>query len=445
MREASTPLMRQYQTIKRSYPHALVLFRLGDFYELFYEDAIVASRELQITLTSRNRERGEPIPMCGVPYHAVETYLARLLRSGYKIAVCDQMEQPGPGKRLVRREVVRVITPGTATDLRVLEPKENNFLAAVARAPEGSPIGLAYVDVSTGEFRATEFAGASAEDRLRDELQLLRPREILLPRQAALFSPGGSSGATRPDGSPGGFREGIETRLEEWIFRSDYGERMLIQQYGVKDLEGLGLTGHSQSICAAGALLHYLRETSAKKDGEPAGLTHLDSLRYYEQQDALVLDPVTVRNLELVTPIFADEAPRGSSHAAGPTTLLAAIDATVTSMGARLLRAWVLRPEIDRDEIEERLDAVAELKSHTMLREEIRQNLRGVQDLERLASRATLGVATPRDFVALRQSLARIPLVRRFLGNCLSPRLAALLAEIDELADVHERLGKNDR
>jgi DNA mismatch repair protein MutS len=437
MREASTPLMRQYQTIKRQYPHALLLFRLGDFYELFYEDAIVAARELQITLTSRNRERGEPIPMCGVPYHAAETYLARLLRSGFKIAVCDQMEQPGPGKKLVRREVVRVITPGTATDLRVLEPKENNFLAAVSRTPEGTPIGLAYMDVSTGEFRATEFSGPSAEERLRDELQILRPREILLPRQAALFAPPGSP---RPEGAPGGFREGIETRLEEWVFGSDYGRRMLTEQYGVKDLEGLGLNGHTRAISAAGALLHYLRETSAKSDGQVAALAHLDSLRFYEQQDALVLDPVTVRNLELVAPLFADETSRGSH--AGPATLLAAIDATVTSMGARLLRAWVLRPEIDRGEIEERLDAVAELKSHTMLREEIRQNLRGVQDLERLASRATLGVATPRDFVALRQSLAQIPLVRRFLGNCVCPRLAAQLAEIDELADVHERLEK---
>src|SRR4051812_41784413 len=159
MREATTPLMQQYQSIKRRYPHALVLFRLGDFYELFYEDAIVASRELQITLTSRNRERGEPIPMCGVPFHAAEAYIARLLRGGFKIAICDQMEQPTPGKRLVRREVARVITPGTATDLNVLEPRENNFLAAVARAGNSTSIGFAYVDVSTGEFRATEFAG----------------------------------------------------------------------------------------------------------------------------------------------------------------------------------------------------------------------------------------------------------------------------------------------
>src|ERR1700752_1873267 len=171
MTEPATPLMRQYHSIKGRYPHALVLFRLGDFYELFYEDAIAASRELQITLTSRTRERGEPVPMCGVPYHAAEGYIARLLRAGYKIAVCDQMEQPGPGKKLVRREVVRVITPGTATSSNVLEPKENSYLAAISRSGGGSPIGLAYVDLSTGEFQATEFAGARAEETLRDELQ----------------------------------------------------------------------------------------------------------------------------------------------------------------------------------------------------------------------------------------------------------------------------------
>jgi DNA mismatch repair protein MutS len=437
MIEATTPLMRQYQAIKTRYPHALLLFRLGDFYELFYEDAIVASRELQITLTSRNRERGEPVPMCGVPFHAAETYIARLLRAGYKIAVCDQMEQPGPGKKLVRREVVRVITPGTATDLQVLEPRENNFLAAVARAAGGAPIGLAYVDVSTGEFRATEFAGDAAEERLRDELQLLRPREILLPRQAALFPRAATS---RPDSLTSGAREGVETRLEEWIFRGEFGERILTQQFGVHGLEGFGLNGHNQAICAAGALLHYLRETSAKTEDEtPSALLHLDFIRYYEQQDALMLDPVTVRNLELVAPLYADDVPRGGA-AAPPTSLLGAIDKTITSMGARLLRAWVLRPEIDAFEIAPRLDAVAELKSHTMLREEIRQTLRGVQDLERLASRATLGVATPRDLSALRHSLARIPLLRRFLANCAAARLTTLRDEMDELGDVQQRL-----
>ena len=453
MIEASTPLMRQYQEIKKRYPHALLLFRLGDFYELFYEDALVASKELQITLTSRNRERGEPIPMCGVPFHAAETYIARLLRAGYKIAICDQMEQPGPGKRLVRREVVRVITPGTATDLNVLEPKENSFLAAVAQAHAGVPIGLAYLDLSTGEFCATEFAGADAEQKLRDELELLRPREVLLPRQAGLFAPSTSgrpeASANSGPGSPAradftcaGIQEGAETRLEEWIFRPQYGQRLLAEQFGVAGLEGFGLSAHPQAIAAAGALVHYLRETSAKPDGKPdgvacAGLVHLDTTRYYEQQDSLVLDPVTVRNLELLSALNAEE---GSRAAQFDVSLFRATDQTVTVMGARLLRAWILRPEISRPEIEARLDAVTEFKAQTMLREEIRQNLRAIQDLERLASRATLGLASPRDLVALRQSIARIPLLRRYLANCAAARLAALHGEIDELTDIQQRL-----
>src|SRR4029077_18873666 len=267
-----------------------------------------------------------------VPFHAAETYIARLLRAGYKIAICDQMEQPGPGKRLVRREGVRVITPGTATDLNVLEPKENSFLAAVARGNAGVPIGMAYLDLSTGEFRATEFAGPDAEQKLGDELELLGPREILLPRQTGLFAPAGS---VLPEASANAAPEGAETRLEEWIFRSAYGQRLLTEQFGVSGLEGFGLAAHPQAICAAAALVHYLRETSAKPDGNsPAGLVHLDTIRYYEQQDSLVLDPVTVRNLELLSPLNGDEAPRGSQPDA---SLFSAIDQTVTVMGARLL------------------------------------------------------------------------------------------------------------
>ena len=404
MTEPATPLMRQYHAIKTRYPHVLVLFRLGDFYELFYEDAIAASRELQITLTSRNRERGEPVPMCGVPYHAAEGYIARLLRAGYKIAVCDQMEQPGPGKKLVRREVVRVITPGTATSLNLLEPKENNYLAALARSAAGTPVGLAYADVTTGEFLVTEFSGADADEKLRDELHRLKPREILLPRQAGLFatSPGETNGSGQGHGARLELRDGVETRIEEWVFRTDYAERMLREQFGVASLDGFGLAGHPQAVSAAGAMVHYLRETSGKGPENAghleAALGHLDRVRYYEQADALVLDTVTVRNLELVAPIFAEDAGRG-----GALTLLAALDETATGMGARLLRQWILRPQVNRDEIEARLDAVAELKAHTVLREEIRHDLAGVQDLERLAGRVTLGVASPRDLLGLRQ------------------------------------------
>ena len=441
MTEPGTPLMRQYHSIKGRYPHALVLFRLGDFYELFYEDAIAASRELQITLTSRNRERGEPVPMCGVPYHAAEGYIARLLRAGYKIAVCDQMEAPGPGKKLVRREVVRVITPGTATSLNVLEPKENSYLAAIFRPAGGSPIGFAYADVTTGEFRTTSFSGSDADEQLRDELHRLKPREILIPRQASLFAAAGADGDTSglSQVARTELREGVETRIDEWVFRSDYAERMLREQFGVATLDGFGLAGHPQGVAAAGAVVHYLRETSAMdaENGNHSGaaLGHLDRVRYYEQADALVLDIVTVRNLELVAPIFFEDGVRGAAP-----TLLSALDETATGMGARLLRQWILRPQVNREEILARLDAVQELKNHTVLREEIRHDLAGVQDLERLAGRVTLGVASPRDLLGLRQSLARIPLLRKYLTNCPSERLCALHAEMDELADVRERI-----
>ena len=456
MSEATTPLMQQYNAVKARYPHALLLFRLGDFYELFYEDAMIASRELRITLTSRNREKGQPIPMCGVPYHAADGYIARLIRAGFKVAICEQMEQPGPGKKLVRREVSRVITPGTATDVSVLDARENNFLAAVAEDGAKASIGLALVDLSTGEFQATEFRGAQAEEELRDELQLLHPRETLLPRPHQLFE---TAKNTLLDGTGG-----VETRLEDWVFQRDYAERILREQFGVAELTGFGLDTHSAAMCAAGAVVHYLRENAARGDDAPSvdALQHLDKIRYYEQQDALVLDPVSVRNLELLAPIFAEDA-----KSSGPTTLIAALDVTVTGMGARLLRSWILRPLLDPDAIEARLDAVAHLLQQTVVRGEIRKELRGIQDLERLTSRITLGQAMPRELVALRKSLAQLPALREFTvvssrgrgeqenqqavaeagataaafaRSTLSELLRELHEEIDELADVRELL-----
>jgi DNA mismatch repair protein MutS len=434
MSEPTTPLMQQYNAVKTRYPHALLLFRLGDFYELFYEDAIIAARELQITLTSRNREKGQPIPMCGVPYHAADGYIARLIRGGFKIAICEQMEQPGPGKKLVRREVTRVITPGTATDVSVLDARENNFLAAVSQNTSTGVIGLALVDLSTGEFQATEFSGELAEDLLRDELQLRHPRETLLPRPQQLFE---TSKNSLLDGTGG-----IESRIEDWVFHRDYSERILREQFGVAELTGFGLDDHPQALSAAGAIVHYLRENSARGDDAPCveALQHLDHIRYYEQRDALVLDPVTVRNLELVSPIFTEE-----SKAAGPVTAIAALDSTVTGMGARLLRAWLLRPLIDLDRIEARLGAVAHLLQQTVVRGEIRKELRGIQDLERLTSRITLGLASPRELLALRKSLAQLPLLRNFLtppATGGSELMRQLFHEIDELADVRERLEK---
>jgi DNA mismatch repair protein MutS len=466
MIDATTPLMQQYQSIKSRYPHALLLFRLGDFYELFYEDAILASRELQITLTSRNREKGQPIPMCGVPYHSADGYIARLIRAGFKVAICDQMELPGPGKKLVRREVVRVITPGTATDVAVLDAKENNFLASVFLDAAANTIGFAFVDLSTGEFQCTELSGPLAEEALRDELQLLHPRETLLPRPAQLFE---TAKTSLLDGTGG-----VESRVDDWAFQHDYAQRILTEQFGVAELTSFGLDNHPHALAASGAIVHYLRENAARSSGfkglsyksletetvltnpekqngtESNGsagasgpptlqaLRHLDRVRFYEQHDSLVLDPVSVRNLELLTPIFSDDSGKNA-----PTTLVAALDVTVTGMGARLLRSWILRPLIDRNAIEERLDAVAHFVQQTVVRGEIRKELRGIQDLERLTSRITLGQAGPRELVALRRSLARLPVLRNFVtpapvgGSALLRRLHD---EIDELADVRETL-----
>src|ERR1700676_2985415 len=281
MSEPTSPLMQQYHAIKTRYPHALLLFRLGDFYELFYEDAMLASRELQITLTSRNREKGQPIPMCGVPYHAADGYVARLIRAGFKIAICDQMEQPGPGKKIVRREVVRIITPGTATEGAVLDARENNFLAAVAKHPSGSPVGLAFVDLSTGEFQATEFSGPRADDDLRDELQLLHPRETLLPRPQQLFD-------TAKDSLPEG-AGGVESRLEDWIFQYDYAARILREQFGVVGLTGFGLDDHHQSLAAAGAIIHYLRENAAR-GVDRAGITSVQAADSHDHASAPAID-----------------------------------------------------------------------------------------------------------------------------------------------------------
>jgi DNA mismatch repair protein MutS len=477
MTEPTTPLMQQYHVVKKQHPTALLLFRLGDFYELFYEDAVLASRLLQITLTARNKEKGEPVPMCGVPYHAAENYIAKLIRAGHKVAICEQMEEPGPGKKLVRREVIRVLTPGTAMGTSLVDPKENNFLAAVARsaaanaAAVGSArsasrqtetrIGLAYVDLSTGEFRATEFGGDKAEARLRDELEILRPREILLARPTTLFPDDRRSNPTLWD-SQG---KTVETRLDDWVFESNYAARQLETHFRVVALEGFGLVGHPQATAAAGAIVHYLRETSAIGAGKPedsakvpslrpagTGLEHLDRIGYYEQQNAMILDQITARNLELVEPAPGDDS---------SATLVGAIDETATGMGARLLRAWILRPEISLSEIEERLDAVTDLKSRTIAREELHRELEGILDLERLMSRITLGVATPRDLLALRASLEKIPVVRGLIleetelpqpavvRELAAPaqragagRLAALREQMDELADVRNIIAR---
>jgi DNA mismatch repair protein MutS len=419
MTEPSTPLMRQYSAIKKEHPSALLFFRLGDFYEMFFDDAVVAAKELQITLTSRNKEKGAAIPMCGVPFHAAEGYISKLIRRGYKVAICDQMEDARLAKKLVRREVTRVVTPGTAAGA-ALNSDENNFLAAVVSSGERS--GFAALDLSTGEFRATEFSGDGAEQRIHDELEQLRPKEVLYASSAPLLEATAGIAAS-PLREAAGW---AATPLDDWVFAPDHAIPLLENHFGVLSLEGFGLSGKPAAAAAAGAILYYVRST------QRGSLDHVDRIGFYERQSALVLDAVTVRNLELVEPLFAGGDPG--------VTLFRSIDLTLTPMGKRLLRAWLLRPSIDENEINRRLDAVEEQLSQTIAREELRRALTGVLDLERLLSRVTLETANPRDLVALAASLGKIPAVRSSLAQLVADRVVTLYGAIDELADVRERI-----
>jgi DNA mismatch repair protein MutS len=377
MADASTPLMRQYQSIKAQAPQALLMFRLGDFYELFFEDAVTAARELEITLTARNKEKGQPVPMCGVPYHAAEGYIAKLVQRGYRVALCDQMEAPSPGKKLVRRELTRIVTPGTATDSGLLRSGQNNWLAAIS--VERGRAGLALVDISTGEFRVTETTEAEA----RSIIEAAGARETIEPDQAG---------------------------LDAWVFGYEYAERLLRDHFDLLTLDGCGLGGRTLATGAAGAALHYLKET------QRAALSHLDRPAWFERSANLILDAVTVRNLELVEPLFAED--RGARQA----TLLGAIDLTKTAMGLRLLRKRLLAPSIDPAEISARLDAVEALAQATMTRAAIRDVLARILDIERLLGRVVLGSASPREVLALGRSLAELPeLANAAAGLRLAP------------------------
>jgi DNA mismatch repair protein MutS len=422
MTEPSTPLMRQYAGIKKEHPSALVFFRLGDFYELFFEDAILAARELQITLTSRNKEKGIAVPMCGVPYHAAEGYIAKLIRKGFKVAICEQVEDPRLAKKLVRREVTRVITPGTAADSS-LRSEENNFLAALAQSDDR--VGFAALDLSTGEFRATEFRGPDAARRIQEELQQLRPKELIYGSAAPLFERTVAPGAAAQPRAVSSYGWS-ETPLDDWIFAPDHAIPLLENHFGVLSLEGFGLAGKPAAAAAAGAILYYVRST------QPGTLDHIDRIGFYERHDCLALDTVTVRNLELIEPLFA-----GTD--AG-VTLFHCMDATASPMGKRLLRSWMLRPSIDAAAINARLDAVEAQTKDMVAREELRRAMDGILDLERLLSRVTLETANPRDVLALSATLRKLPALRSALGYFAAERLKALHAGIDELTGLRERI-----
>ncbi|MGD0547728.1 MAG: DNA mismatch repair protein MutS, partial [Terracidiphilus sp.] len=422
-----TPFMRQWTAAKRENPDALLFFRMGDFYELFYDDAVTVSRELQLTLTARDRERSQP--MCGVPYHAVESYLTRLLRKGYRIALCDQMEDPKLTKKIVRREVTRVLSPGTALDA-ALGQEQNNFLAAYFEVASGADEGakthrhaasspqtgllcaVALLDVSTGEFRAAEFTGPAARQQAADEILKAGSSEVLT-----------ATSATLPAQLE---RIQAHTRVEDWVWTRDFAIPLVERQLNVRSLEGFGLDNHPAAAIAAGAVLHYVRTTQKNE------ALHIDSLRFEEHSTALELDQVTVRNLELVEPLFAGQDARA--------TLFHTLDACQTPMGKRLLRATILRPLVDAEVLEARYEAVAEAHGDLVKREEIRRAFSGLLDLERLLARLSLDSAGPRDLRALSASLSRIPGVKKALSAMQAARWQELFERLDTLEDVTARI-----
>jgi DNA mismatch repair protein MutS len=416
-RAGATPAMRQYFEVKRQYRDAIVFFRMGDFYEMFYEDALTAARALELTLTSRSKDAGGgAIPMCGVPFHAADGYIARLVRKGFRVAVVEQTEDPKKAKGLVRREVVRVVSPGTLTDAGYLDAREPAFLLALAPMPAGTGFGVALLDLSTGEFTAAEFAGDEGRAALCDELSVLRPREVI--------APAGFEGAeSLLDAARHSARL---TTCEAWTFDYESARRTLLGQLQAHTLDGFGLEDRPAAVSAAGALVQYLRDT------QKADLAHVRDVAFRTGSDCLIVDPTTLRNLEVVE--AADGARAGS--------LLHEIDRTMTPMGGRMLRAWLLRPLLALERIQDRLDAVEDFAFRSTARAKLRDAFKSIHDIERLVSRAALGTAGPRDLVSLKQSIAAIPRVRMALEEFQSPLVRSLVAALDDLADVRDALDR---
>lgn len=399
-----TPMMQQFLEIKTQYPQTLLLYRMGDFYETFFEDARTAARELEITLTSRDGGNGQRVDMAGVPHHALEAYLPKLIQRGYKVAICEQMEPPKPGK-LVRREVVRVITPGTLMEGGLLQDKRNNYLAAVSRERQG--YGLAYVDISTGEFRLTEIRGEGASDILARELAGLEVAELLLPSQ----DPWQEQAVQLTDWAELVSDPAAVTWEAQGIFSLRAAEDRLKKHFGTISLEAYGCQDFPLGVAAAGAVLHYLGRT------QMSALKQIQKLQTYQLSRYMILDPGTRRNLEL-TRTSRDNNFAGS--------LLWVLDGCATAMGGRMLRDWLVHPLLDREEIEQRLDAVSELFAQNDLRSELRHELDGIRDVERLSARIATQNANPRELKALAESLLRLPALASHLRGLSSPLLVGL-------------------
>jgi len=396
-----TPLMQQYLRIKAEHPDILLFFRMGDFYELFYEDAKRAARLLDIALTHRGQSAGEPIPMAGVPYHAVDGYLGRLIKLGESVAICEQIGDPALAKGPVERQVVRIVTPGTVSEEALLEERRDNLIAALTA--QGERYGLAWLDMAGGRFRVMEFEG---EEALGAELERLRPAELLVAEATELAGQLGERAGLR--------------RQAPWYFETEHAERLLNEHFGTTELSGFGCAGLPLAIGAAGALLHYVQET------QRCQLEHIRTLRTEQRSDSILLDAASRRNLELEFSLSGQP-----EH-----TLIGVLDRTATAMGGRLLRRWVHRPLRQHDALMLRLAALETLLTdrHYL---ELRTQLRGVGDIERILTRIALRSARPRDLVHLRQTLGLLPQIRAMLAELDSPRLQALQEELGEFPELH--------
>jgi DNA mismatch repair protein MutS len=404
--------MQQYHRMKAEHPEALLFFRMGDFYELFFDDAVVAAKALDIALTSRSKEKdGTPIPMCGVPHHAVTGYVSRLVRQGFRVALCEQVEDPRTAKGVVRREVVRVVTPGTQLEASAVDPGETSFVVAVA--PGEGRLGAAWLEPTTGDFSVVEWTGPDGWARLRDEMAATGPRELLVPRSAAL--PDWLTDPAQPEAAI------PRAELDDSSFDPKAARRDLLSQFGVATLQAFGCESLPLAVAAGGAALRYLRDTQKR------ALDHVTGLRTREVDGGLVIDAISRRNLELVENLV-DGSRRG--------TLLEVLDLTRTAMGSRRLREWLLRPLAEVEPIQDRLDAVEEIGFRTIERGRFREGMGEVQDLERILGRVTLGTAGPRDLVALARSLRALPTAAAALDECLAPLVRRELKDVDPLPDV---------
>lgn len=407
-----TPMMRQYLEIKQKYSDTILFFRLGDFYEMFFDDAELASRELEITLTGRDCGLDKRAPMCGVPYHSAHTYIAKLIQKGYKVAICEQVEDPSQSKGIVKREVVRIITPGTVIDQSMLEEKANNFVLTIYQDDQG--YGIAYADISTGELRTT-WLDSNTPSRLIDELSKVQPKEVLV--NGNLFM---ETKLVRD------ISEKLNVPVNEyydWSFSKRNAENKVMAHFKVANLEGLGLADKPLCIRAIGALLEYLEET------QRVVLSHIDRVDIYSIDEYMLLDASTRRNLELTETMRAKEK-KGS--------LLWLLDKTQTAMGGRMLRKWIEQPLVKPGDINRRLDGVEELTKNVSLMEQIRENTAKIYDMERLMGRIVYGSANARDLLALKQSFEVLPSLESLLGRCESSILVEVRNNMDLLEDIRD-------